>query len=124
MNFASSVAVPVAPGTPGIGKVTTGFVPSHTTEVLPAVATSAGTWVDGLTEKTGGSWIPASADFSAPCGLAHRRIIRSRVAAAIGVAVPLPLISSAPTISAFQAYAPLRTSMVLQLCPLGRVPVI
>src|SRR4029450_12596522 len=43
MNLASSVAVPVAPGTPGIGNVTTGFPPSHTTDVLPAVMTSAGT---------------------------------------------------------------------------------
>src|SRR5687767_11583696 len=124
MNFASSVAVPVAPGTPGIGNVTTGFPASHVTDVLPAVATSAGTWVPGLTEKSGGSWIPAIADLRAPCGPAHRRIIRSLVAAAMGVALPLPLISSAPGISSFQAYAPLRTSIVEQLCPLGRVPVI
>src|SRR5687767_6443301 len=124
MNFASRVAVAVAPGTPGIGKDTTGLPPSHTTDVFPAVATSAGTWVPGLTAKSGGSWIPASADLSAACGPAHKRIIRSRVAAAIGVALPLPLISSAPGISSFHAYAPLRTSIVEQLWPLGRVPVI
>src|SRR5688572_31199942 len=97
MNFASSVAVAVAPGTPGIGNVTTGLPPSHTTDVLPAVATSAGTCVPGRTEKSGGSWIPASADLSAPCGPAHRRIIRSRVAAAMGVAFPLPLRSEEHT---------------------------
>src|SRR5918995_2319349 len=124
MNFASSVAVPVAPGTPGMGNVTTGFPPSHTTDVLPAVATSAGTWVLGLTENIGGSWIPANADLSAPWGLAQRRIIRSSVAAAIGVALPFPLMSSAPRISSFQAYAPLRTSMLEYVCPLGRVHVI
>src|SRR6187455_1461717 len=120
MNLASRVAVPVAPGTPGIGNVTTGFVPSHVTDVLPAVMTSAGTSVPGLTEKSGGSWIPASADLSAPCGPAHKRIIRALVAAAIGVALPFPLISSAPGMSSSQAYAPLRTSMLEQLWPLGR----
>src|SRR5215510_2348669 len=124
MNFASRVAVAVAVGTPGIGKDTTGFPPSHTTDVLPAVATSAGTWVLGRTENTGGSWSPASADLSAPCGLAHRRIIRSSVAAAIGVALPFPLMSSAPGISSFQEYAPLTTSMLEYVCPLGRVHVI
>src|SRR5687767_15381251 len=124
MNFASRVAVPIAPGTPGIGNVMTGFPPSHTTDVLPAVATSAGPWVLGRTEDIWGSWSPASADLSAPCGPAHRRIIRSRVAAAIGVALPFPLISSAPGMSSFHAYAPLRTSIVEQLWPLGRVPVI
>src|SRR5262245_16666405 len=115
MNFASRVAVAVAPGTPGIANDTTGFAPSQTTDVLPAVATSAGTWVPGLTAKSGGSWIPARADLSAPCGPAHRRIIRSRVAAAMGVALPLPLISSAPGVSSFHEYAPLRTSIVEQL---------
>src|SRR4029453_8994133 len=119
-----SVAVPVAPGTPGIGNVTTGLVPSHTTDVLPAVMTSAGTWGCGLTENNGGTWIPASADLSAPCGPAHRRIMRARVAAAIGVAFPFPLISSAPGTSSSHAYAPLSTSMLLQLWPFGRVPVI
>ncbi len=124
MNFASRVAVAVAVGIPGIGNDTTGFPPSHTTDVLPAVATSAGTWVPGLTANIGGSWIPASADLSAPCGLAQRRIIRSSVAAAIGVALPFPLMSSAPGISSFQEYAPLRTSMLEYVCPLGRVHVI
>src|SRR5687767_15427531 len=79
MNFASSVAVAVAVGTPGIGNDTTGFPPSHATDVLPAVATSAGTSLPGSTENIGGSWSPASADLSAPCGLAQRRIIRSSV---------------------------------------------
>src|SRR5918994_4757366 len=124
MNFASSVAVAVAVGTPGIGNDTTGFPPSHTTDVLPAVATSAGTSLPGSTENFGGSWSPASADLSAPCGLAQRRIIRSSVAAAIGVALPFPLMSSAPGISSFHAYAPLRTSILEYVCPLGRAHVI
>src|SRR3984885_7251211 len=102
MNFASSVAVAVALGTPGIGNVTTGLLPSHATDVLPAVMTSAGP-----------RW-----------GLAHRRIIRSSTVAGIGVALPLPGTSSAPGMSSFQVYAPLRTSTLEQLCPLGRVPVI
>src|SRR5262245_35569424 len=116
INFASRVAVAVAVGTPGIGNDTTGFPPSHTTDVLPAVATSAGTWAPGLTENIGGSWVPASADLSAPCGLAQRRIIRSSVAAAIGVALPFPLMSSAPGIPSRQEYAPLSTSMLEDAC--------
>src|SRR5215510_15011973 len=124
MNFASSVAVAVALGTPGIGNVTTGLLPSHTTEVFPAMVTSAGTHVAGLGANSGGSLIPASAPLSAPCGLAHKRIIRSSTVAGIGVALPLPATSSAPGMSSFQAYAPLRTSTLEQLWPLGRVPVI
>ena len=38
MNFASSVAVAVAPGTPGIGNVTTGLPASHDTDVWPTLA--------------------------------------------------------------------------------------
>src|SRR5882672_9356986 len=125
MNFASSVAVAVAVGTPGIGNVTTGFLPSHLTDVLPAVITSAGTCC-GLPATSGGVMysVPAMAAFHAPCGFAHRRIIRSSTAAGIGVALPLPGTSSAPRMSSFQVYAPLRTSMLEQLWPLGRVPVI
>src|SRR5215510_558934 len=120
MNFASRVAVAVAVGMPGIGNDTTGFPPSHTTDVLPAVARFSGTCVLGLSENIGGSWIPASADLSAPCGLAQRRIIRSSVVAAIGVALPFPLISSAPGVSSFHAYAPLRTSTFEYFWPLAR----
>src|SRR5262245_22819638 len=126
MNFASSVAVAVALGTPGIGNVNTGLLPSHTTDVLPAVMTSAGTSVPGLDAILGGfgSAVPAIAAFHAPCGPAHRRIIRSSTVAGIGVALPLPAMSSAPGISSFHAYAPLRTSTLEQLRPFGRVPVI
>src|SRR5665213_1936969 len=125
MNFASSVAVAVAVGTPGIGNVSTGVLPSHVTDVLPTVMTSAGTFC-GLAVIGGafGSSVPAIAAFHAPCGLAHRRIIRSWTAAGIGVALPLPGSSSAPGMSSFHAYAPLRTSILEQLWPLGRVPVI
>src|SRR5262245_26421113 len=123
MNFASSVAVAVALGSPGIGNVTTGLFPSHATDVLPTVMTSAGTCC-GLGAIGGGSEVSANAALNAPCGLAHRRIIRSSTVAGIGVALPLPAMSSAPGISSFQAYAPLRTSTLEQLWPLGRVPVI
>src|SRR4030095_4241432 len=123
MSFASRVAVAIASGTPGIGNVTTGFTPSHATDVLPAVDTSAGTSVLGLAPIWGGSAIPASAALGAPCGLAHRRIIRSCAAVGMGVAFPLPARSSAPAISSFQEYAPLRTSTLEYVWPLGRVHV-
>src|ERR1700733_9958917 len=122
MNFASSVAVAIALGTPGIGDGTTGLPFSHETEVFPAVETSAGTSC-GLAAISGGSLVPAIAPLNAPCGLAHRRIIRSSAVAGIGVALPLPGTSSAPAMSSFQAYAPLRTSTLEHAWPLGRVPV-
>src|SRR5688572_8154929 len=124
MNFASSVAVAVALGTPGIGNVTTGLLPDHVTEVLWAVITSAGTRC-GLAAICGAFvfCVPAIAAFHAPCGFAHKRIIRSSTVAGIGVALPWPATSSAPIVSSFQVYAPLKTSIVLQLWPLGRVPV-
>ena len=60
----------------------------------------------------------------APCGLAHSRINRSWVAAAIGVALPLPATISAPTMSSFQAYGPLTTSIAVCVWPLARAHVI
>src|SRR5437870_3007723 len=48
MYFASSVAVAVAPGTPGMGNVTTGLPASHDRVVLPAASTPSfkqGAWV-------------------------------------------------------------------------------
>src|SRR5262249_58779572 len=124
MNFASSVAVAVALGTPGIGNVKTGLLPVHATDVLPIVMASAASRC-GLGVIGGASGeVPANAALNAPCGLAHRRIIRSSTVAGIGVALPLPAMSSAPGMSSFQAYAPLRTSTLEQLWPFGRVPVI
>src|SRR5678810_1015951 len=123
MNLSLSVAVAVAVGTPGTGNVNTGLFPCHVTEVFPTVITSAGKRC-GLGVIGGGSEVPANAALNAPCGLAHRRIIRSSTVAGIGVALPLPGTSSAPGISSFHAYAPLRTSTLEQLWPLGRVPVI
>src|ERR1700684_45352 len=105
MNLSLSVALAIALGTPGIGNVKTGLLPSHTTEVFPAIETSAGTFC-GRGAISGGSLIPAIAPLNAPCGLAHRRIIRSSTVAGIGVALPLPATRSAPGISSFQAYAP------------------
>src|SRR6202035_5048017 len=122
MNFSSSVAVAIALGTPGIGNVTTGLLPSHATEGFPAIETSAGTRC-GLGGLFRGSLVPAIAPLNAPCGLAHKRIIRASVVAGIGVALPLPATSSAPGMSSFQAYAPLRTSTLEHAWPLGRVPV-
>src|SRR5438477_9505284 len=123
MNLSLSVAVAIALRTPGIGNVNTGFLASHATEVFPTVITSAGKRC-GLGVIGGGSEVPANAALNAPCGLAHKRIIRSSTVAGIGVALPLPATSSAPGMSSFQAYAPLRTSTLEQLWPLGRVPVI
>src|SRR5215468_10682208 len=115
MFFASSVAVAVALGTPGIGNVKTGLLPTHATDVLPIVMTSAASRC-GLGVIGGASGeVPNIADFHAPCGPAHRRIIRSSTVAGIGVALPLPAMSSAPGMSSFQAYAPLRTSTLEQL---------
>src|SRR5579864_736483 len=124
MNFASSVAVAIALGTPGIGNVTTGLLFSHETEVFPAFATSAGTSC-GLAVISGGlvTSVPAIAALNAPCGPAHRRIILSSTVAGIGVDLPLPGTSSAPGMSSFQAYAPLRFSILEHAWPLGRVPV-
>src|SRR3984957_5955417 len=122
MNLSLRKAVAIALGTPGIGNDTTGLPFSHETEVFPALETSAGTNC-GLAAISGGSLVPAIAALNAPCGLAHRRIIRSSTAAGIGVALPLPGTSSAPGMSSFQAYAPLRTSTLEHDCPLGRVPV-
>src|SRR5262245_27237510 len=117
MNLASSVAVAVAFGTPGIGNVTTGVLPFHSTDVLPTVAMSAGTDC-GLAAICGvsvGNCVPYIAAFHAPCGLDHKRIIRSSTAAGIGVALPSPATSSAPIWSSFQVYAPLKTSIASQL---------
>src|SRR3984957_11440901 len=122
INLSLSVAVAIALGTPGIGNVTRGLLPSHATEVFPAFGTSAGPRC-GLAAISGGSLVPAIAPLNAPCGPAHRRIIRSSTVAGIGVALPLPGTSSAPGMSSFQAYAPLRTSTLEHACPLGRVPV-
>src|SRR5262245_23916262 len=124
MNFASSVVVAVAVGTPGIGYVNTGLLPAHATDVLPNDMTSAGNCRGrGVIEGASGE-VPANAALNAPCGPDHRRIILSSTVAGIGVALPLPAMSSAPGMSSFQAYAPLRTSILEQLWPLGRVPVI
>src|SRR5215467_2228102 len=124
MNFASRVAVAVALGTPGIGNVKTGLLPVHVTDVLPIVMTSAASRCGlGVNEGASGE-VPANAALNAPCELAHRRIILSSTVAGIGVALPLPATSSAPGMSSFHAYAPLTTSTLEQLWPLGRVPVI
>src|SRR6202046_3539864 len=122
MYFVSSVAVAIALGTPGIGNVTTGLLPSHAAEVFPAIETLAGTRC-GLGAISCRSLVPAIAPLNAPCGLAHKRIIRSSTVPGIGVALPLPGTSSAPGMSSFQAYAPLRTSTLEHAWPLGRVPV-
>src|SRR6185295_16693784 len=122
MNLSLSVAVAIVLGTPGIGNVNTGLLPSHATEVFPIVITSAAKRC-GLGVIGGGSEVPANAALNAPWGPAHRRIIRSSTVAGIGVALPLPGTSSAPGMSSFQEYAPLRTSTLEHAWPLARVPV-
>src|SRR5947207_12161244 len=121
MNLSLSVAVADALGTPGIGNVNTGLLPSHATEVFPTVITSAGKRC-GLGVIGGGSEVPANAALNAPCGPAHRRIIRSSTVVGIGVALPLPATSSAPGMSSLQAHAPLRTSILVQLWPWCQTP--
>src|SRR3954470_12328433 len=123
MNLASSVVVAVAVGTPGIGYVNTALFPVQATDVFPIVITSAASRCGrGVIGGASGD-VPAKAALNAPCGPDHRRIIRSSTVAGIGVALPLPGTSSAPWMSSFQAYAPLTTSIVEQLWPLGLVPV-
>src|SRR6187402_3135328 len=110
MNFASSVVVAVAVGTPGIGYVNTGLLPTQATDVFPIVITSAASRCGrGVMGGASGD-VPANAALNAPCGPDHRRIIRSSTVAGIGVALPLPATSSAPAISSFHVYAPLSTS--------------
>src|SRR5436190_18286966 len=121
MYFASRVAVAVAPGTPGIGNVTTALPASHDTEVSRTFATPSANNVPGLAPNCQVSVVPASAAFAAPCGLAQIRISRSCTVAGIGVVFPLVAPISAPTVSSFQAYSPLTTSMFDNFCPFGRV---
>src|SRR4051812_49753543 len=106
MNLASSVVVAVAAGTPGIGYINTGLLPTHATDVFPIVITSAASRC-GLGVIGGASGdVPANAALNAPCGPDHRRIIPSSTAARIGVAFPFAGIQSAPRMSFFPAYAP------------------
>src|SRR5688572_33227819 len=105
MYFASSVAVPVAPATPGIGKVTTGLpATSHDTVVLPAFITPSAITVPGLAPSVQVSIVPANAAFGAPCGLAQMRISRSCTAAGIAATLPFVPAISAPGASSFHAY--------------------
>src|SRR5688572_26425376 len=124
MYFASSVAVPVAPATPGIGKVTTGLpVASHDTVVLPAFITPSAITRPGLAPSVQVSMVPASAAFGAPCGLAQRRISRSCTVAGIAATLPLVPPISAPGVSSFHAYCQLTTSTFEYVCLVGRVHV-
>ena len=109
--FASRVAVAVAPGTPGIGNVTTGLPVSHDTDVLPTFATPSWKTVPGLAPSNHCSVVPASAAFGAPCGLAQMRMSRSCTVAGIGVVFPFVGPISAPGVSSFQEYCQLTTSM-------------
>src|SRR6185295_4293484 len=124
MYFASSVAVPVAPATPGIGKVTTALpAASHDTDVLPTFITPSGITVPGLAPSVHVSIVPASADLGAPCGLAQMRMSRSCTPAGIAATLPLVPAISAPTVSSFHAYCQLTTSMFETVCLFGRVQV-
>src|SRR5215211_9439646 len=116
MYFASSVAVPVAPATPGIGKVTTGLPASHATDVLPNFMTPSATRVPGLAPSQNVSDNPATAAFGAPCGLAQIRISRSCTAAGIAAVLPFVPAISAPGVSSFHAYCQLTTSVFEYVC--------
>src|SRR5262245_45468040 len=112
MYFASSVATPVAPATPGIGKVTTALpAVSQDTDVLPTLVMPSGTTTPGLPPSVHVSIVPASADFGAPCGLAQTRMSRSCTAAGMAETLPLVPAISAPTVSSSHAYCQLTTSM-------------
>src|SRR6202163_4908277 len=106
MYFASSVAVAVAPGTPGIGNVTTGLPASHDTDVWPTFATPSANRVPGLAPSQNVSVVPATAALAAPWGLAQTRISRSCTVPGIGVTFPFAGPISAPSVSSFQAYNP------------------
>src|SRR4029453_7336493 len=121
MYFASSVAVAVAPGTPGIGNVTTGLPPSHDTEVWPTLAAPSAKRVPGFAPNQNVSVVPASAALAAPWGLAQMRTSRSCTVAGIGVTFPFVGPISAPGVSSFQAYSPLTTSMFEYGWPFDRV---
>src|SRR5689334_11597557 len=123
MYLASSVAVAVAPATPGIGNVRTGLPACHDTDVWPTLSTPSANSVPGLAPNQNLSVVPASAAFGAPCGLAQMRMSRSCTAVGIGVALPLVPPISAPTTSSFHAYRPLTTSTLETFCPPARVQV-
>src|SRR5262245_104345 len=124
MYFASSVATPAAPGTPGIGKVTVGLpAASNDTAVLPTFVGPSVSTVPGLAPSVQVSMVPASADFAAPCGLPQMRIKRSCTAAGTAATLPLVPAISAPAVSSFHAYCHLTTSMLEMVCLFGRVHV-
>src|SRR5712671_6512339 len=102
MYFASSVAVAVAPGTPGMGNVTTAFPDSHDTDVWPTFARPSANSVPGFAPSQNVSEVPATAALGAPCGLAQKRTSRSCTAAGIGVTFPFVGPISAPGVSSFQ----------------------
>src|SRR5262245_45839070 len=111
MNFASRVAVAVAPGTDGIGNVTTGLPDSHATDVWPTFGTPSAKRVPGLAPNQYVSDVPNTAALGAPCGLAHKRMSRSCTVAGIGEVLPFVEPISAPGVSSSQAYNPLTTSI-------------
>ncbi len=111
----------MAPGTPGIGNVTTGLPFSHDTDVLPTLSTPSAKRVPGLAPSHHVSVVPAIAALGAPWGLAQIRISRSSSLAGIGMVFPFIPPISAPGKSSFQAYSPLTTSMFEYISPFERV---
>src|SRR5215469_13768784 len=119
--FASRVAVAVAPGTPGIGNVTTGLPASHDTDVWPTFAPPSAKRVPGFAPTQNVSVVPATAALGAPWGLAQIRTSRSCTVPGVGIAFPFVGPICAPGVSSFQAYSPLTTSMFEYVSPFGRV---
>src|SRR5580698_6245482 len=103
MYLSFNVAVAMAPGTPGMGYVTTALPFSQDKEVSPALLTPSFNSVAGLAPSVAFGRL-AMAALAAPCGLAQRRMSRSSTAPGIGVAFPFPGTISAPAMSSFQAY--------------------
>src|SRR5262249_38470508 len=124
MYFASSVAVPAAPGKPGIGKGTTGLPPaSPNTPGFPAFLPPPRTLVAAVGPHITGAMVPGSADLGGACGLAQMRMSRSCTAAGIAATLPFVPAISAPGVSSFHADCQLTTSMFEYVCLFARVQV-
>src|SRR2546423_12928179 len=100
MNLSLSVAVAIAVGMPGIGYVSTGLLPTHATNVLPIVATSAASFC-GLGVIDGEFDVPAIAALDKPRGPDHTPITRSSSLPGFDAALSCALISLAPGMHLF-----------------------
>ena len=105
----SSVAVAIAPGTPGIGNVRTGCPVSHESVVAapaPAGRGHRATWPGSArtSRRAGDPLPPRSPPWVRLADWPRYESIVPASAAGVGVALPLPATISAPGMSSFQAY--------------------